>query len=99
MFQDKKQSIDLARGRFEAELERGGGEARRRAEEYMACLEDYLELFARGPAADAHLAGLDTTGQVHETEEYADWAWGETRRVRGMLRELPEGPPNRPAAG
>jgi hypothetical protein len=90
MFNDKKSSIDQARRRFESEMESGSGEARRRGEEYMESLEDYLRVFGQGPAADSHLAGLDTTGQVHETEDYADWVWRETRRVRGVLRELPD---------
>jgi hypothetical protein len=89
MFQDKKDSIDHARRRFEAELERRSPDARRVGEEYMESLEDYLRLFEHGPAADPQVARVDTTGQVRDTEDFADWVWKEARRVRGVLRELP----------
>jgi hypothetical protein len=90
MLNDKRSSIDLARRRFEAELERGSPLARRRGEEYMDSLEDYLKVFEHGPAADPRVARVDTTGQVHQTEDFADWVWSESRRVRGVLRQLPE---------
>jgi hypothetical protein len=90
MFGDKKSSIDHARRKFEAELERGSREARNRGEEYMDTLEDYLRTFETGPAADPRVARQDTTGQVHETEDFADWVWSESRRVRTLLRSLPD---------
>lgn len=90
MFDDHKAAIDRARRHFEEDVARRSPSARESADTYMRSLERYLDAFGRGPAADPHVAGLDTTGAINETEDYAEWAWRETRRVRDALAELPE---------
>lgn len=91
MFNDRKAHIDEARRHFERALESRSADAAAAGEGYIERLDDYLRAFERGPAADAAVSRVDTTGSIHETEDFAEWAWQERRRVMHLLRDLPAG--------
>ncbi len=88
MYDARKAQLEELRKKFDGEFETRSTQARQVGEEYLEALDDFLRAFNGGPATDPQLTGLDTTGELHRTEEYATWVQEEQRRVRHSLNDI-----------
>ena len=88
MYDSKKATVDDARRRFDSLLDQRAPEARGAGERYLDALTDLIDTFSSGPAADARVMELDTTGELSRTEDQVEWAEQERHRVRRAMRDL-----------
>ncbi|HEV2124530.1 MAG TPA: hypothetical protein VGW38_17385 [Chloroflexota bacterium] len=88
MYDAEKAHLEELRERFDREFEVRSTQARPVGEEYLGEIDGFLRVVNHGPAADPQIAGLDTTGELSRTEEYAAWVEEEQRRVRRALHDV-----------
>lgn len=88
MYDAEKAHLEELREKFEGEFATHSPQARPVGEEYLEEIGRFLRVVNHGPVADPQIAGLDTTGELHRTEEYAAWVEEEQRRVRRALHDV-----------